>query len=765
MLYRPPMAPRELFVADPPPLPVPGYGAPGPSSVVRAEPVEVTDRGVELKAVTTSEETLTVRVTASAHGVVRVRLGSGPDAETRAAKAVALVRSDPDAPVEVSADADRIVVATGPLRAEITLDPWHLRFTDDSGRLLTEQDRGHVDISGRLRTLPFGRSTVDGATAYHESLAAAADERFSGLGERFTPLDLRGRRALMWNFDAFGAESDRSYKNVPLYVSSRGYGLLVDTGSPAEFDMGQSTHSCVQVVVPDDLLDYHVIAGPGPREVLNRFNALTSRPALPPKWAFGTWISSGFVRDTQERVMERARTIRERGIPCDVLHLDCYWQAEGHWSDLDWDPRAFPDPARMLADLDAMGFRVCLWINPYVSHRSPHFAEAAERGYFLRDASGGTYVADAWHGSHPAVGIVDFTDPEAAAWYTGRLRPLLEQGVAVFKTDFGEGVPADAVAANGMTGTDLHNVYTLLFNDAVAAVTREVNGHDLVWARSSYLGGQRHSAQWSGDSQCSFPAMAATLRGGLSHGLSGVPFWSHDAGGFNGTPDTDLYVRWAQFGAFSPLVRFHGTTTREPWHFAPEVEAAVVEALRLRYRLMPYLYSAAVESARTGVPLMRALCVDYADDPLSWRAELEYLLGPDLLVAPVCSPEGVRDVYLPPGRWVDHWSGRVHEGGRSVRLHPRLEQVPLFVRLGALVPVAPRAETVPDGPSGPLTLVSWGGLGRRAVIRDVDGDTVVTAVREDATLRVHADGPARITGVEIVPVHGLTPPEQVELHR
>ncbi len=765
MLYRPPMVPHERFVADPPALPVPRPGDAGPAAVTRADLVEVTDRGIELKAATATGEPLTASITASAAGVLRVRLGARPDATTRAARAITLVHPDPDATAQVTVADDHVVVASGPLRAHLSLDPWHLRFLDDSGRLLTEQDRGHVDISGRCRTLPFGRSTVEGTTAYHESLALAADERLGGLGERFTPFDLRGRRVRMWNFDAFGAESDRAYKNVPLYVSSRGYGLLLDTGSPAEFDMGQSTHSCVQLVVPDDVLDYHVIAGPGPREVLDRFTTLTCRPSLPPKWALGAWISSGFVHDTQQRVLERARTIRERGIPCDVLHLDCYWQAEGHWSDLDWDREAFPDPEQMLADLAELGFRVCLWINPYISHLSPHYTHAVERGYFLRRSSGEVYLADAWHGSHPPVGIVDFTNPEAAEWYASRLRPLLQQGVAVFKTDFGEGVPADAVAANGMTGTELHNVYTLLFNDVVAETTREVRGHDLVWARSSYLGGQRHSAQWSGDSQCSFPAMAATLRGGLSHGLSGVPFWSHDAGGFNGTPDTVLYARWAQFGAFSPLVRFHGTTTREPWRFAPEAEEAARQALLLRYRLMPYLYSAAAVSARTGTPLMRALCVDHPDDPLSWQAELEYLLGPDLLVAPVCGPEGVRDVYLPPGRWVDYWSGRVHDGGRSVRLHSPLDRFPLFVRLGALIPVAEAATTVADGPFSSITLVSWGGQGRRTVLTDVDGDTVVTAVREGDTLRVTVDGPAPVTGVEIVPVHGLTPPEHVELHR
>ncbi|WP_449062172.1 TIM-barrel domain-containing protein [Planomonospora algeriensis] len=745
MPYRPPLIAHEYFVADPPELPVRAHGEGGLSALTAAEVVAADGAGVVLKATTSAEETLVACVGVAGEGVIRVRLGEDADARTRSARAITMVTPGEFAGARVETGDGTVVIDAGPLRAEITLSPWHLRFTDAAGATLLEQDSGHVDISGRLRTLPFGRSTADGETAgYHESFAAPADEAFTGFGESFTPLDKRGQRPVMWNFDAFGAESQRAYKNVPFYLSSRGYGVLVDSGAPVEFDVCQSTHSCVQIVVPDDLIDYYVIAGPTPPQILDRFDRLTCRPALPPKWAFGTWISSGFFVDTQERVMNRARTIRERGIPCDVLHLDTYWQTDGHWSDLRWDEGNFPDPAGMLAELKEMGFKVCLWMNPYISHLSPAFAEAAEKGYFLKRPGGEVYVADSWHGSYPECGIVDFTSPEAVEWFRGLLRPLLEQGVQVFKTDFAEGVPHDAVAANGMTGTDLHNVYTLLFNDVVSEVTREVAGHGMVWARSSFLGGQRHAAQWSGDTYTSYPAMGSTLRGGLAHGLSGIPFWSHDAGGFTGRPTDDLYVRWTQFGAFSPLLRLHGTTSREPWEF-PEVEAEAVAALRLRYRLMPYIYTAAVEAARTGAPMMRALCVDHPDDPVAWRADLEYLLGRDLLVAPMTSPDGVRKVYLPAGEWVDHWTGEVLAGGRHVTVSAPLSRIPLFVRRGAVIPVlAEPGETVGDGPFGEITLVGYGTDAGTAVISDVDGDT--TATVEAGGVRV--DGPARVTGFE-----------------
>ncbi|GAA1652625.1 alpha-xylosidase [Nonomuraea maheshkhaliensis] len=753
MPYRPPLVAHEYFVADPPELPVRVRGEGGLSALIAAEVVAADGAEVLLKAVTSAEETLVVQVGAAGEGVIRVRLSEDATARPRSERAIALVTPGTYAGARVVAEPGApIVVDAGSLRAEITLSPWHLRFTDAAGATLVEQDRGHTDISGRLRTLPFGRSASGGApVAYHESFAAAPDEAFSGFGESFTRLDKRGQRPLMWNFDAFGAESQRAYKNIPLYVSSRGYGVLVDSGAPLEFDVCQSTHSVVQILVPDDVMDYYVLAGPAPAEVLDRYDRLTGRPSLPPKWAFGTWISSGFCVDSGERVLARARTIRERGIPCDVLHLDTYWQSDGRWSEMRWDPVNFPDPEGMLAELAEMGFKVCLWMNPYISHLSPVFQEAAEAGYLLLDPQGEPYVADCWHGSFPACGIVDFTHPEAVEWFKGLLRPLLRQGVAAFKTDFAEGVPADAVAANGMSGTELHNVYTLLFNDAVVDVTREVNGHELVWARSSYLGGQRHSAQWGGDTYTSYAAMGSTIRGGLAHGLSGVPFWSHDAGGFTGRPTDDLYVRWTQFGALSPLLRLHGTTTREPWEF-PEVEEQAVAALKLRYRLMPYLYSAAVEAARTGAPMMRALCVDHPDDPVAWQADLQYLLGHDLLVAPMTGPEGVRQVYLPRGRWVDYWTGEVLDGARYVRVAKPLGQIPLFVRYGALIPVQEQRDTV-DVPEE-IALVAFGGGGGSAEIHDADGVTVAVATRDGDVLRVAVTGPKRVTGVELVPVPG-----------
>ncbi len=764
MPYRPPLVAREFFVADPPELPQRAVGEQGLSAVQSARIVEQDASSVTLRATTSAGEELHVGLSVAGEGVLRARLSADPAARPAAEKITELIHPGTWDGAAVSVEGDTLVVDAGSVRAVVTLAPWSLRYTDAEGRTLVGQNPGEEDISGRLRTLPFGRSLVEGVpAAYHESFTAAPDEAFAGFGERFAPLNARGQRPLMWNFDAFGSESIRAYKNVPFYMSDRGYGIVVNSGAPVEFDMAQQTHAAVEIIVPDDVLEYFILAGPTPVEILDRYDGLTSRPVLPPKWAFGTWISSGFFVDSHERVMDRAKKIRDRGIPCDVLHLDTFWQHEPHWSDMQWDEANFPEPEQLLTDLAEQGFQVCLWMNPYISHKSPIFAEGDEKGYFLKNTEGETYVADVWHGSHEASGIVDFTNPDALEWWKALLRPPLRAGAALYKTDFAEGVPADAVAHNGMTGTELHNVYTLLFNDAAIEVTREIRGYDFVWARSSFLGGQRHPAQWSGDVQTTWAGLGGTIRGGLSHGLSGMPFWSHDTGGFNGTPTDDLYIRWAQFGALSPLLRYHGTTTRELWEFSEEAERLATESLKLRYSLMPYIYSAAVHSSRTGEPMLRALNVDNPDDPVAWNADQEYRFGTDLLVAPVNDPSGRRKVYLPQGRWIDYWTKEVITGGRYIDTEHGLETFPVFVRYGAILPRVAPGDRIGEGPFESITLEVWGSPTEGITIADVNGDTEVSVEVSENIATLVSAGPADISKVVVIDVDGK--PERAELER
>ncbi|MEU0530645.1 TIM-barrel domain-containing protein [Amycolatopsis tolypomycina] len=765
MPYQQPLVPPVIHVADPVDLPLRAVGENGLCQVIAAKVLRRRRDGFELTVSASTGGTLFAEVVAAGDGVIRVRLAPGQDTRGRSAPVATLVRPGTCDEALIEEFDGGLRLSAGELVAEIVLDPWQLRFFDSTGRLLTEQNGVETDISERLRILPFGRSAVAGEiVAYHETFSAQPDEHFFGLGEKFTEFDKRGQRIISWNYDAFSAESERAYKNVPFYLSTRGYGVLVDSGMATEFDLCHSTHSCVQITVPDDQLDYYLIAGEDPGRIIDRYHALTGRPEVPPKWALGTWISTGYAAkethsgglvDSQEQVIQVARRIRERGIPCDVIHVDTQWQRYDHWSDFQWDTGRFPDPDAMLKELAELDFQVCLWINPYISHLSPVFREADALGILMRHEDGSTFVADSWHGAQPACGIIDLTNPAAVGWFQGILRALLRQGVSSFKTDFGEGVPVDAHAANGMSGKELHNVYSLIFNDVVAEVTQEVHGHRVVWARSSFTGGQRHCGQWSGDTNATFSSMASTLRGGLSYALSGVPFWTHDAGGFTGTPSAELYVRSAQFAALSPLTRFHGTSSRLPWDFGPVAEQAVKEALELRYRLMPYLYSAAVEAGRSGQPMMRPLLMAAFGEPAAWAADLEYLLGPDLLVAPVVSAvDPARHVYLPPGRWADFWTGAVHDGGRHVEVAKPLAQIPLFVRLASVIPMAE------GGLTGPA-FVQWGDGVASTRLRDEHGETTVEVQRRDGTVVVRSDGPVRVDRLAFPLVAGAAEPTDV----
>jgi alpha-D-xyloside xylohydrolase len=496
-----------------------------------------------------------------------------------------------------------------------------------------------------------------------------------------------------------------------------------------------------------------VIAGAAPLEVIRRYADLVGHPTLPPKWAFGLWVSSGFKADSAEATVGRTRELRERHIPADVLHMDCYWQKFGSWSDLEWDAESFPEPERTLAQIKQLGFRVCLWINPYIGVESERFRIGEERGWFLRTVDGKPYVLDLWGGSHPSVGILDLTQPEAVAWLRGRLTELLRMGADVFKTDFGEGVPADAVAFDGSTGAQLHNIYTLIYNDLVAEVTASATGRaGLVWGRSTYAGGQRHAAQWAGDPNCTYEDLASTLRGGLSMGATGHTFWSHDIGGFYGQPTPELFVRWAQFGLLSPLSRLHGTTTRLPWEYGDAALAAFLDAVRLRYRLLPYIYSAAVEAAETGQPIMRALALEYPHDPALATLDLEYLFGSDLLVAPIYDSTGRRAVVFPPGKWVDFWTHEVLVGPRTCEVGVPLDRVPLFVRADALVPTMEPVERLTDAPWDPVVFDAYLLERGRSTLRDTDGKTDVSAALEESTLRVELSGAKRRVGLRVLPV-------------
>ena len=654
--------------------------------------------------------------------------------------------------MKVQADEGKLLLVGAVRTVRVELGP--VRVSVHMSGLCLEEDRATEDASGRVVALPLGFTRLaSGALAYHDSFVADPDEHFWGLGERFTSFDKRGQLISCWNYDALGTQSSQSYKNVPFMLSSRGYGCFVDTTANVHFDCCHSSQAFWSVVVPDEELDYYLVFG-SPKACLGQYQELVGGPDLPPAWALGTWVSTGCLPASQDDVRALADRLDAEDVPCDVLHLDAYWQTFGCWSDLRWDPERFPDPTCLLSDITSAGLRPCLWINPYLGAGSPDFAVADEAGYFLKRPDGSSYVGDLWGGYHPAVAVIDITNPGARAWWGAQLAERIAEGAAVFKTDFGEAIPVDVVAYSGLSGLRLHNAYCLLYNDFVTSVMRQAGiEHPVVWARSSWAGGQRHVGQWAGDPNSTWRDLASTLRAGLSMALSGHAFWSHDIGGFHGRPEIELYVRWAQFGMLSPLSRFHGTTSRAPVGLRHEALATVRAVSKLRYALHPYLYAAAAESVRSAAPIMRPMVYDFPEHPEAQVADLQYLLGHRPArrspVPPRWAPPGV----VPAGRMaaLPGWPDGAGPGFREVALP--LEHAPLWVRGGSAILLADPGRRIDDGRYARLTLalvLAQSGTLRPTVI-DLPSLGGLTITVEPATSgAVSVSAPSGLPPLEVV---------------
>jgi alpha-D-xyloside xylohydrolase len=765
MAYRPLLLPYVTWSADAPDLPVRlGDGSGELQYIAKATLLEERQNTVILQGVTQEGLTMHVAVQVVASGIVRVLL----EEMTPNPKRITLAKdlSNQAVPVTKVTTGQQIKLVSDSVQVHIDLDPFHIAFYDPDGQLLLDQNYHESDVQERRSTLPFGFSAIDGQrVAFHDSFTAEPDEHFYGFGEKFTDFDKRGQLLKMWQYDAYGAHREQAYKNVPFFISTRNYGIFVDSLTQIHFDMAASNHALSTIMVPDSALDYYVIVGPNPKTIITRYASLVSFPILPPKWSLGLWMSSGFQNDGAEKVKERAQQLREYGIPCDVLHLDCYWQRSGRWSEMLWDREMFPDPEGLIAQVKALGFKVCLWMNSYIEIESELFQVAKDQGYFLKNSQGEVYIVDLWGGFQPPLGILDVTNPAAVAWFKELLRPHLRMGVDVYKTDFGEGVPVDAVAYNGMTGEHLHNLYPLLFNDLVAEVTEEITGRSgLVWGRSTYAGGQRHVAQWGGDPNCTYQAMASTLRGGLSMAMCGHAFWSHDIGGFHRQPTPELYVRWAQFGLFSPLSRAHGMTTRLPWEYGEKALQIFRDYVRLRYHLLPYLYTYTIIAAETSLPIIRPMMLEFPDDPNTYTMDLQYMFGEELLVAPIYNSSGQRPVYLPEGQWIDFWTHEVLEGSRTYKVTAPLNKLPLFVRANALIPTIEPSSTITDAPFDQVTFDAYLLEKGSFTLRDSDGNTNITAEYTGTKLHIQVEGAKQKLALRLLPLAGTPQVEHVYIN-
>lgn len=504
-------------------------------------------------------------------------------------------------------------------------------------------------------------------------------EQIYGLGERFTAFVKNGQSLDVWNEDP-GTNTDQAYKNIPFYISNRGYGVFVNHAGRVSYEVGSETVNKVQFSVAGEELEYLVIYGPTPKEILTKYTALTGRAPLLPEWSFGLWLSTSFVTNYDEATVSSfIQGMKERDIPLSVFHFDCFWMREYQWCDFEWDPRVFPDPKGMLSRLKSEGLKISLWINPYIGQASPLFDEAKKHGYLLKRADGSVWQWDLWQAGNA---IVDFSNPAAREWFKSKLRPLLEMGVDCFKTDFGERIPTDVIYHDGSNPEQMHNLYTLLYNQTVWEVLQEYKDKEaIVFARSATVGSQAMPVHWGGDNSSKFESMAESLRGGLSLGLSGFGYWSHDIGGFEGNPDPAVFKRWVAFGLLSSHSRLHGNeSVRVPWAFDEEAVDVTRKFTKLKAELMPYLLSVAKEVSETGVPMMRPMLLEFPEDRTCHNLDQQYMFGPNLLVAPVFNAEGNVEFYLPEGKWTNYFTKKVVEGGRWLQEQHGFDSLPLYIR-------------------------------------------------------------------------------------
>ena len=581
------------------------------------------------------------------------------------------------------------VLTSGELSARVrTGADWRLEFLA-GGRLLTASDAGAAAlINTGIVTTAASAQEPAGGHYMREQLSLEPDTAVYGLGERFGPLVKNGQVVDMWNADG-GTGSEQAYKNVPFCLTNAGYGVFVNDPGLVSFEVASEAVSRLQFSVPGQSLEYLVIYGPEPKAILRNYTALTGRPPALPAWSFGLWLSTSFTTSYDEAtVTSFIDGMAERGLPLSVFHFDTFWMREFHWCDFEWDPRTFPDPAGMLARLKARGLRICVWINPYIAQRSALFDEGKAQGYLLRRRSGDVWQTDQWQ---PGMAVVDFTNPAARDWYAAKLDALLAMGVDCFKSDFGERIPVDDVEYfDGSDPERMHNYYTYLYNQTVFELLRKRrgDGEAVLFARSATAGSQRFPVHWGGDCDATFEAMAQMLRGGLSLGLSGFGYWSHDIGGFEGTPDAAVYKRWIAFGLLSSHSRLHGSGSyRVPWLFDEEAVDVLRTFTRLKLRLMPYLLGAAGQAAAEGIPMMRAMALAFPDDPGCTHLDRQYMLGDDLLVAPVLSADGAVSYYVPDGTWTHFLTGERVTGPRWVTERHGFLSVPLLARPGAVIPV------------------------------------------------------------------------------
>ena len=609
---------------------------------------------------------------------VRIRMLTTPVEPKPVASIMLAKEPGRDGSWKVTETNDKIIYSSDYGTIQINKNPWRIVLKDKAGRILSQTAALSDADSTQVKYTPFCfvKRGSDNARRINPVFTLTADEMIFGCGESATGLNKAGQKVNLFVTDPQGPETDQMYKPIPFFMSNRGYGMFMHTSAPVTCDFGATYIGLNKMFMGDENLDLFVFFGE-PKYILDEYTDLVGKPGMPPLWSFGTWMSR-ITYFSEKEGYDVAANIRKNKYPCDVIHFDTGWFDVDWQCDYKFSENRFQNPQQMLKDLRSQGFHVCLWQLPYFTPKNRYFSELIEKDMYVKNGNGELPYEDV---------VLDFSNPETVKWYQDKLAGLLNIGVSAIKVDFGEAAPLNGIYASGKSGWYEHNLYPVRYDMAVSEITKKLHNENIMWARAAWAGSQRYPLHWGGDAATTNTGLLGTLRAGLSFGLSGFSFWSHDMGGFVKSTPEDLYCRWIPFGFLTSHTRAHGAPPTEPWLYdSKRVQDVFRKSAEMKYRLMPYVYAQAKECTEKGLPMLRALFVEFPDDPGAWKVDDEYLFGSQILVAPLLeSGMTGRTVYLPEGKWIDYQTEKVYEGGWH-RIEAGSLPIIMLVRDGSVLP-------------------------------------------------------------------------------
>ncbi len=644
---------------------------------------------------------LTLEIDFIQDGIYRVRCIKGDVIPEHSTPMIYQDITDLNLKTELEDKEEYYLIKTELLSLKIFKAFFRIEILDITGNIITESSGSSKnEFIGTVDSYPLGFVYFKKKKRMYgiETFVTYPGEAIYGFGERFGPLNKMGQTFTLWHADGMGNSSGRTYKNIPFFMSTRGYGVYINESKPITFWVGTRETCKIMMGIEGSLIDYFFFYGPSLKTILGKYTDLTGKAEVPPKWSFGMWMSRISYRK-QDEVLEIAKKLREMKYPCDVIHIDTGW-FKGDWEcDWNFDNERFPDPKAMMDNLKEMGFKTSLWQTPYI-FKSPkyQYKEAKKLGILAKNHGAFSFLLQ------PAA-VLDFSNPDLIKWYQNKLKNLFELGAAVIKTDFGEIIEPHQEFSK-YNGREMHNLFPLLYQKAAFEATKEFYGKGIIWARSGYAGSQRYPVHWSGDSSSAIEGMLSILRGGLSLGLSGFSYWSQDVGGFIISPTDEAYIRWTQFSIFNSHIRFHGNPPRyrEPWNYSKEAQKITRDMLNLRYQLLPYIYTEAHYISEHGFPMLYPLILEFDKDPTTYNIEDEFLFGRNLLIAPILTKKSSRKIYIPAGEWYDYWSLERYCGPKWIDYVCDISKVPFFIKGGTILPLGPVIQYVEEKPLDTLTL-------------------------------------------------------------